>query len=537
MTRRASLTLAVLIGAVLFGAPPHRARAQISLADDLILLTKIKHQQEQEKTHQHLVSPGQGESPFRTEPGALRARLGEPVSVTTSPSPLAGVARQRPTEGGGAPPRILPPAPLPRTTARTVPQAALELPTTEDEGPPDGLTLDAAIDLLVKQNLDLQVKFREIPKAQADILSAGLRNNPLIFASVDNVPYGSYSPQRPGETSYSATLIQAIDVNRKRLNRIAVARAAQRVLEAQYQDAVRLEIDNLGIAYVEALAARTAVRAARVGVDGLRQLADLTRGLAAKGVQPKIEIDRVLIQQANAEIALRAAEANLLQKKRTLALLLHLPPEQVASLTLRGSLRVPGLDFPCVADLVHAALAARPDLAAYQLGVRRAVAEVGLARKEAVTDVFVLYNPYTFTNNAPTGGRNATSWGISAMVSLPVFNRNQGNITRAEVNVAQTRLEVTGVERKVIAEVHEAAQELALTQASLRKQEEQVLPAARRVKDAIYRLYASGQESLQTFLAAQRDYNEQVQQYLDTLVRHRRNQLRLNTVVGQRVLP
>ena len=76
-------------------------------------------------------------------------------------------------------------------------------------------------------NYGLRTKFQEIPKAQADILSAGLRANPLVFASADGVPYGSYSPRRPGENSYSVVLIQPIDVNRKRHVRVHRRRAGQ----------------------------------------------------------------------------------------------------------------------------------------------------------------------------------------------------------------------------------------------------------------------------------------------------------------------
>jgi cobalt-zinc-cadmium efflux system outer membrane protein len=110
----------------------------------------------------------------------------------------------------------------------------LEVPEETDDGPPDGLTLDTAIARLSRTNYGLRTKFQELPKAEADILSAGLRGNPLIFASADNVPYGSYSPQRPGDNSYSVVLIQPIDVNQKRRVRVVVAQQARKVLDAQY---------------------------------------------------------------------------------------------------------------------------------------------------------------------------------------------------------------------------------------------------------------------------------------------------------------
>ena len=61
--------------------------------------------------------------------------------------------------------------------------------------------------------------------------------------------------------------------------------------------------------------------------------------------------------------------------------------------------------------------------------------------------------------------------------------------------------------------------------------------AARQLRDRKYTLYTQGQEDIVSYLNAQRDYNEVVRQYRDALIRHRRSMLRLNTAVGQRVLP
>jgi hypothetical protein len=60
---------------------------------------------------------------------------------------------------------------------------------------------------------------------------------------------------------------------------------------------------------------------------------------------------------------------------------------------------------------------------------------------------------------------------------------------------------------------------------------------ARRFRDEKLHRYAEGKESLAGLLSAQHDHGEMVRRYLETLVRHRRCMLRLNTVVGQRVLP
>jgi cobalt-zinc-cadmium efflux system outer membrane protein len=149
----------------------------------------------------------------------------------------------------------------------------------------------------------------------------------------------------------------------------------------------------------------------------------------------------------------------------------------------------------------------------------------------------VLYTPYGFRNNAPVDEKSATSWSIGALVSVPLFNRNQGNIRRAEHTVLQTQIELSGLERQVLSDVERAYLEYTSTHAAVQRLERGILPRARRLRDQKYGLYAQGQENIVTYLNAQRDYNEVVRQYRDTLIRHRRSMLRLNTSVGQRVLP
>src|SRR4051812_6637655 len=85
-----------------------------------------------------------------------------------------------------------------------------------------GLTLDAAIQRLVDENLDLRALAHEIPKARADILTASLRNNPIFYADSQLIPYGSYSRQRSGgPTQYDVNISYPLDVSHKRQARTA----------------------------------------------------------------------------------------------------------------------------------------------------------------------------------------------------------------------------------------------------------------------------------------------------------------------------
>jgi DNA-binding LytR/AlgR family response regulator len=160
-----------------------------------------------------------------------------------------------------------------------------------------------------------------------------------------------------------------------------------------------------------------------------------------------------------------------------------------------------------------------------------------LARANRFTDVYVLYQPYTFQDNSPTGQKSPTSWALGVTVPLPVYNRNQGGILRAKLNVTQTQIELATIERQVMGEVQIAEKEYEISRKAIERIEKELLPRAAQVRDDTKRLYLGGESNVVVFLNAQKDYNDTVKQYLDTSVRHRRSMLLLNTALGQRVLP
>jgi cobalt-zinc-cadmium efflux system outer membrane protein len=407
----------------------------------------------------------------------------------------------------------------------------------EDDGPPDGLTLNGAIDQLLAANCDLAAKFQDIPKGRADVLTSGLRNDPVLFVSATTIPYGRFSEQRPGTTLYDVTLVQSIDVNGKHKKAVRVARMMNQVLEARYREAVRQEIDNLYISYVDVLEARAAGRAARANLDRLTELVEILRELARQGKRPRTEATRASIQLANARLILRRAEVAQLHATRDLAVLLDLPAEKADGLRLRGSLRVQSTPPPCTEELIQLALRKRPDLEAYRLSVMRSRAQVEQARAEGLEDIFLFYSPYQASDFTPQGKQVATSWQIGLLLPIPIFNRNQGNVARARANTAQWQIEVEREEQEVIDEVRRAAAEYEVTAELVRRYERDILPDARTIRDEKHRLLLTGGKDVGSFLEALRDYDEVVGQYLEAVVRHRRAMLKLNTAVGQCILP
>ncbi|MFO0888419.1 MAG: TolC family protein [Isosphaeraceae bacterium] len=478
-----------------------------------------------------------GISSFETTPGSQDRPLGGRAGPSVSRAPID--ALNPPTS---AAPIREPRAPFrpPSLEPAEVPTyGELELPAREEKETGEaGLSLDRAVERLVNQNLNLLALRHEIDQAQADVLTASLRANPALYADTQFVPYGRFSRESPGgPTQYDLNITYPIDVSGKRKARTNSAVRARRVTEAQFQDAVRLQIDNLYTAYVDVVAAEETLRYSRAYATGITELLDLNLKLLKKGQITEATTDALRAQVEQAQFQVREAVQALGRTRRALAVILNIPREEAESLRLRATLRDVRRLPMTLDDIIRTAMDSRPDLAAYRLGVTRADADVRLARAERYADVYLLAQPYTYQDNRPYGLKSPTSWAVGITVPLPVYNRNQGNIDRARSNAVQSRVELSAIERAIANQAEEAAREFELSREAVIELEREVLPASRRVRDAAFRRFQGGETSALEYLAAQRQYNDVVRQYRDALVRHRRSMLDLNTAVGIRVLP
>ncbi len=120
---------------------------------------------------------------------------------------------------------------------------------------------------------------------------------------------------------------------------------------------------------------------------------------------------------------------------------------------------------------------------------------------------------------------------------LPIYNRNQGGIERARINVGQSQIQLADQERQLRIDVEQAVMEYETSKRLVEDLRNLVVPNARQVRDSAFRLWIGGQTSLIAYLQAQLDYNDIVKQFLDTAIRHRQSMLSLNTTVGRRIMP
>ena len=494
---------------------------------------------------------GSGEPSLGPGPGALAPSMSIPGG-TAGAGVLGGKRRTGRLPRGGKPgagasslaaarglqlPESLP-APVP-VAAVPIPATIIDAAILEDSGPRDGLTLDAAIERMMAANLDVRGLRHELTQADADILTAGLRANPLVYMDTQFIPYGAFSNTKPGgPTQYDLNITYPIDMSGKRQSRTVVARMARSTLEAQFQDVVRRQIDNVYRAFVNLQAARIDRLSAEAAVRRQEQfLAEYRQTAKPDDDAAADAIDHLSFVLDRSRASLGEATEAFEDAQEGLAVLLNLPADETSRLQPQGVLRDSFPPPPPAEDLAAMALKCRPDVLAGRLGIGRANAEVNLQRANRFDDVYLFYDPITIQDNSPFGNPSASSWAVGLTFSLPVFNRNQGNIARAESNLTQTKLELSALERRAVAEVRLAEREYRRSREALEQIEKSILPRAQEMVRRKTEQLSAGTINADDYQDYLDNAAEVMQSHRDALIRHRRAMLDLNTAVGLRLLP
>ncbi len=204
---------------------------------------------------------------------------------------------------------------------------------------------------------------------------------------------------------------------------------------------------------------RQTVRYALQSVVGYEKFVEITRELLERGQIPPADLDVVENKLRIARLGTRDAEAAYRRTKLDLGSLMNLKIDEIGKLELRGTIEDLVPPPPEVAELRQIALADRPDVISFRLGIAYAQAQFKLAKANAYSDVYVLWQPYTFQDNSPYGLKSQYSWALGLTVPLPIYNRNQGGITRAKINITQSEVQLAEIERQVGIDVEKAAQE------------------------------------------------------------------------------
>lgn len=348
---------------------------------------------------------------------------------------------------------------------------------------------------------------------RGDALQAPLRPNPE--ATVLGEGFGGLggSGELRGARGLETTLgvVQRVELGGKRAARIGLADRSLDVAGLEFE-AARLDLARDAVA-----ALAEAVAAARtVGVeqDRVRLAAEtlrVARGRVEAGKEPLLQVRRAEVARATAEVAAERARREAEVALRNLAVLLGAPRAELAPRQAWFDDVGPAPRPPVPADPL-ARMAANPDLARLDAAVAQQRANLSLQRANAVPDVTVSGNVRRYEAN-----RGETAFVASLGIPVPISDRNQGGIARAQAELLRAEAEADRGRLALAAALTSAERRTELAWRSVQDLRRVALPAAEQAANFAAGGFAEGKFGFLEVLDAQRALSDARAQLNDAL--------------------
>jgi outer membrane protein, heavy metal efflux system len=384
------------------------------------------------------------------------------------------------------------------------------------------------------ENPTLRAGKLNIDESKAEEITAYLRPNPDFTFSTDGTqltPYrGIWRPFTGTDISPSLSYVH--ERQHKRELRLESAEKATAIAESQQADLERNLLFDLRGAFVQALQAKAVLALAKENLEYYDKFLTVSRDRYNAGDIAQVDLDRLELQRVQYESDVQTAQVNLRTSKIQLLMLLNdrTPVEQF---DVTGP-----FDFP---DQVAAkdefrtmALDTRPDLKAALQTVSKAETDHKLAVANGSTDPTVsawwTHNP-SFNNPY-----DYNTIGASVSIPLRVFDRNQGEKLRTQLDIARSERLRDAARAQVFNDVDSAWETLNSNLTLLRPYKAKYLRQAVSVRDTVSFAYQHGGASLLDFLQAQQDYRSIQVSYLNLIGSYLTAASQLNLAVGREVI-
>lgn len=384
-------------------------------------------------------------------------------------------------------------------------------------------------------NPTLKAARLNVDESRAVEVTAYLRPNPALTVLTDGTQISPFEGvwQPFAGTMYSPGVAYLHERQHKRELRRESAGQATKIATSSLADQARTLLFNLRNAFVQTLEQQAILALARENLDYYDKVLGVSRERFKAGDIARMDLDRLELQRIQFQSDVLTAEVNLRTAKiQLLALLNDRTPVEQFDVTgpFDFSEQVPVLD-----ELRGAALATRPDLRAARDAVEKAQTDHRLAIANGSADpTFSAWWSHNSSFNNPFAH---DTLGTSVSIPLRIFDRNQGEKLRTQLDIGRSEQLRVAAEAQVFADVDSAYAMLASSLALLRPYKTAYLQQAVRVRDTVSFAYQRGGTSLLDFLNAENDYRSVQRNYLGLVGSYLTAANQLNLAVGREVIP
>ena len=387
-----------------------------------------------------------------------------------------------------------------------------------------------AVRLALVRNHQLRAQRLNVDMSKADEITAALKPNPNFLSTNELFPVFNPSLLTRDFFVNNQNFVQSVtylfERGGKREKRTEVARDTTSVAASTAVDAERQLAFQTEQAFINVLLANSTLDLARENLRNFSNVVDVNRERMRAGDLAESEFFKISLQKLQFEQDQSAAEIGVILARAALR-------QNVGYESLTDDFEVAGAlvyqKFTVTLDdLKRDALLARPDWRAAQSGVALAkhTQELALANRPRDITGGLEYDR--------AGPLNAIGFTVS--VDLPFHDRNQGNIARAKVGIAQATELQEFARSTVVTDVVNAYSAFQASEKVLALYQSGYLDQAKQSLDITTYVYQQGSGTLLDLLDAERTYRSTQLAYRQALAAYMTSVQQINLAVGRQVL-
>ncbi len=415
--------------------------------------------------------------------------------------------------------------------------AGAQTPAPAPPGTPQALTWDQVKAQFEATNPALKADADNVDEMRAEEITADLRPNPQLNTTVDGTEIapndGHWHPLVGTFVEPGVSYLHERD--HKRELRLKSAQEGTAITESQHEDLKRTLEFTLRAAFVNTLEAKTVVEMAKADLAYYDHIIAISRDRLNAGDMASVDFARIELLRVNYESELQTAIVNLRTSKIQLLQLLNQDRTPLNQFDVTGNFEFSDTLAP-LDSFRQIALANRPDLQAALQTIEQSQTNHKLAVANGSTDpTFGLWYTWNSAVNNPYPIDMQTLGG-SVNIPLRIFDRNQGEKQRTQIDIDRSRQAAEATRAQVFSDVDSAYAEVQSNIDLLKPYKAKYNAEALNVRDTVTYSYQHGGASLMDFLNAQSDYRQVQLAYVQLIGAYLTAAGQLNLAVGQEVI-
>jgi len=389
------------------------------------------------------------------------------------------------------------------------------------------LSVNDALDLFLRQNLDVLIAKYGVEYTKGQEVTARLFPNPLVSV-------GTLSSYTQGRTLSNGgqlftQVAQLFELAGKRGYRIESAGFGTQSAEAAFEDAVRQLGFTVKDTYYRIQLSQRRLVLAEENRERFSRILAINTIRFNKGYIAEVDLIRIRLQMVDFHSQVIRSLQEAESARSDLRQLLRLSPKTMLELTTE-------LDFrridPDIEKLRVTALDVRPDIRAKRHTFSQRESDLKLAKAYRIPDVTIGAG---YAIQGARGPDNPGQVSLNAGIPLPLFNRNQGGILQAEVSLQSAEADLDKTINLVENEVEVAYRNLLQSRRLVEAYFGEVLEDARATFSIVERAYERGGATILDLLDAARTSRTIQQNYIEALFNYQHNLFQLESAVGQEI--